>query len=158
MFRYLISILEKKEKREVVKLAFLKLVSPIFDLFGFSVIIYILNLAIANDSASPELVFFSAGMGVISVVKAAFDVYQCYTQNRFTNFGAQRISMLIYELFQKEELSEHNKKTPMQALAIIREDTVNCMTSITDFCLPDQQQLRFWPFFLYLYMFPDSWE
>ena len=133
MFRYLISILEKKEKREVVKLAFLKLVSPIFDLFGFSVIIYILNLAIANDSASPELVFFSAGMGVISVVKAAFDVYQCYTQNRFTNFGAQRISMLIYELFQKEELSEHNKKTPMQALAIIREDTVNCMTAITGF-------------------------
>lgn len=41
--------------------------------------------------------------------------------------------MLIYELFQKEELSEHNKKTPMQALAIIREDTVNCMTSITGF-------------------------
>ena len=35
MFRYLISILEKKEKREVVKLALLKLVSPIFDLFGF---------------------------------------------------------------------------------------------------------------------------
>ena len=73
MFRYLISILEGKEKREVVKLAFLKLVSPIFDLFGFSMIIYILNLAIANDSASPELVFFSAGMGVISVVKAAFE-------------------------------------------------------------------------------------
>ena len=117
MFRYLISILEGKEKREVVKLAFLKLVSPIFDLFGFSMIIYILNLAIANDSASPELIFFSAGMGVISVVKAAFDVYQCYTQNRFTNFGAQRISMMIYELFQKEDLSEHNKKTPVKSEA-----------------------------------------
>ena len=27
-----------------------------------------------------------------------------------------------------------------------------------DFCLPGSTALRFWPFFLYLYMFPDSWE
>lgn len=131
MLRYLVGILEKEEKRELVKLSVLMLISPIFDLFSFSVILYILNTAIQQNRASLELIFFSGCMGGASLIKGFFELYKCYIQNRFINFSAQRISVKIFELFEKEDLQEHNKKSPMQALAIVREDTANCMSVLS---------------------------
>ena len=52
-------------------------------------------------------------------------------QNHFINFGSQKISVKIFELLQKEDLSQHNEKTPMQALAIVREDSLVCMETLT---------------------------
>ena len=133
MFRYLIRILESKEKRRLVKLSILMLISPIFDLFSFSVIIFILNIAIENNGASRQLVLFSAGMGAASLLKGIFELYKCYIQNYFVNHGSQKIASKIFELFQKEELMEHNKKTPIQALTIIRTDTTACMNAVAGF-------------------------
>lgn len=135
MFRYLIGILEKKEKKELVMFAALTFVSPIFDLFSFSVIIYILNSAVSRGGASPELVIFSAGMGMATLLKGLFELYKCYIQNHFINFSAQRVSLKIFELLEKEDLNEHNKKDPMQALAVVRDDTVNCMTALSGFVI-----------------------
>lgn len=132
MFCYLMGILEREEKKEITKLSFLNFISPVFDLFSFSVIIYILNVAIQNDKASPKLILFSTAMGVVSLLKGLFELYKCNIQNRFTNYGAQKISVKIYELFQKEELMEHNKKSPMQALTMIRDDTTSCIGIITN--------------------------
>lgn len=128
---YLIGVLEKEEKKDLIKLSLLNFISPIFDLFSFSVIIYILNIAIQNDKASLKLIAFSAGMGVVSLLKGFFELYKCRIQNYFINFGSQKMSVKIFELFQKEELMEHNRKTPMQALTMIRDDTTNCIGIIT---------------------------
>lgn len=114
-----------------MKLSVLMLISPIFDLFSFSVILYILNTAIQQNRVSLELIFFSGCMGGASLIKGFFELYKCYIQNRFINFSAQRISVKIFELFEKEDLQEHNKKSPMQALAIVREDTANCMSVLS---------------------------
>lgn len=128
MFRYIISILNQKEKNELIKISIMTLISPIFDLFSFSVILFIMNTAIRQNGATPELVLFSAGMGITCLLKGFFELYKCYLQNRFINFGAQRISIHLFELFQKEDLIDHNKKNPIQALTIIRDDTFNCLS------------------------------
>ena len=128
MFRYIISILNQKEKNELIKISVMTLISPIFDLFSFSVILFIMNTAIRQNGATPELVLFSAGMGITCLLKGFFELYKCYLQNRFINFGAQRISIHLFELFQKEDLIDHNKKNPIQALTIIRDDTFNCLS------------------------------
>ena len=128
MFRYIISILNQKEKNELIKISVMTLISPVFDLFSFSVILFIMNTAIRQNGATPELILFSAGMGIACLLKGFFELYKCYLQNRFINFGAQRISIQIFELFQKEDLIDHNKKNPIQALTIIRDDTSNCLS------------------------------
>ena len=128
MFRYIISILNQKEKNELIKISVMTFISPIFDLFSFSVILFIMNTAIRQNGATPELVLFSAGMGITCLLKGFFELYKCYLQNRFINFGAQRISIHLFELFQKEDLIDHNKKNPIQALTIIRDDTFNCLS------------------------------
>ena len=128
MFRYIISILNQKEKNELIKISVMTLISPVFDLFSFSVILFIMNSAIRQNGATPELVLFSAGMGITCLLKGFFELYKCYLQNRFINFGAQRISIHLFELFQKEDLIDHNKKNPIQALTIIRDDTFNCLS------------------------------
>ena len=128
MFRYIISILNQKEKNELIKISVMTLISPIFDLFSFSVILFIMNTAIRQNGATPELVLFSAGMGITCLLKGFFELYKCYLQNHFINFGAQRISIHLFELFQKEDLIDHNKKNPIQALTIIRDDTFNCLS------------------------------
>ena len=127
MFRYIISILNQKEKNELIKISVMTLISPVFDLFSFSVILFIMNTAIRQNGATPELVLFSTGMGIACLLKAFFELYKCYLQNRFINFGAQRISIQLFELFQKEDLIDHNKKNPIQALTIIQYDTSNCL-------------------------------
>lgn len=128
MFRYIISILNQKEKNELIKISVMTFISPIFDLFSFSVILFIMNTAIRQNGATPELVLFSAVMGITCLLKGFFELYKCYLQNRFINFGAQRISIHLFELFQKEDLIDHNKKNPIQALTIIRDDTFNCLS------------------------------
>lgn len=131
MFRYLTGILDRDDRRQLIKLSFLNFITPLFDLFGFSVIIYILNTAIQENHASLHLILFSAGMGVVSLLKSGFELYKCYIQNQFVYFGSQKIAVKVFELFQKEDLMEHNKKSPMQALAMIRDDTAGCIGILT---------------------------
>ena len=76
MFRYLTGILDRDDRRQLIKLSFLNFITPLFDLFGFSVIIYILNTAIQENHASLHLILFSAGMGVVSLLKSGFELYK----------------------------------------------------------------------------------
>ena len=133
MFRYLTGILEKPEKKELIRLSILMAVSPVFDLFSFSVILVILNAAVERGGASKELILFCIGMGAASCFKGLFELYRCFVQNRLIQSGAQKLSGKIFELFQKEELAEHNRKSPVQALTIIRSDTVSCMSVVAGF-------------------------
>ena len=61
-----------------------------------------------------------------------FELYKSKVSNRFIYNGAQKLSMKIYELLIKEELTEHNRKTAMQALNMVRNDTTSCIQIIVD--------------------------
>lgn len=132
MFKYLLGILDKKEQREWEIYAFLSFVSPVVDIFSFSVIIYIINVVIKNNEASPEMVAFTLVMGMISILKGGFELYKTKISNHFIFFSAQKLSVKVYELFAKENLLYHNQRSMMQALSLVREDTTACMNIIAE--------------------------
>lgn len=133
MFRYLTGILDTKEQKIWKIYAVLSLISPIVDIFSFSVIIYIMNLAVRENRADQRLTAFTFFMVLVSILKCMFELYKSKLANRFVYDGAQKMSMKIYELFTKEELMEHNKKSAIQAMNIVRNDTTNSIQIITDF-------------------------
>ncbi len=133
MFRYLIGIIEKKDRREWIILVVLNLISPITDLLNFSVIIFIINIVVRDQKASKEIIIFTFFMGLFSMLKGLFDLYKCKIYVNFVFSGAQKLSEKIYELLLKEELTDHNKKSPMQALSIVRSDTQSCMNIIVTY-------------------------
>jgi len=113
--------------------AVFSLISPIVDIFSFSVIIYIINIVVRENGADPKLTAFTFFMVLVSILKCLFELYKSKIANRFVYDGAQKLSMKIYELLIKEELMEHNKKSAIQAMNIVRNDTTNCIQIITDF-------------------------
>lgn len=131
-FRYLTGILEKKEQRTWKIFAVMGLVSPVVDIFSFSVIIYIINRVVQENQASRELTAFTFFMVFVSVLKGLFELYKSRISNRFVYQGAQRLSMKIYELLIKEDLREHSQKSAMQALNMVRNDTTSCIQIIVD--------------------------
>lgn len=131
MFNDLYHILGKSEQNQIKRLTVLSFLSPFFDLFSFSVIIYILNVAINQSHISQDLILFTLGMGIISLLKNFFELYKEYTQNHFVQFSAQHLSLKLFEMMQKEDLQKHNEKDPIQALVLIREDSTNCINILT---------------------------
>ncbi len=132
MFRYLTGILEKKEQRIWKLYAVFSFLSPVVDIFSFSVIIYIINRVVQENRASDKLIAFTLFMVLLSLLKCLFELYKSRVSNRFIYNGAQKLSMKIYELLIKEDLTEHNKKSAMQALNMVRNDTTSCIQIITD--------------------------
>lgn len=132
MFKYLTQILDEQERRKWKILAVLDFISPVTDIFNFSVIIYIINIVIREQEVSKEIVLFTFTMGVISILKGIFDLYKYKANNQFVYDGAQKMSEKLYELILKEDLMEHNQKSPMQALVLVRQDTQKCMNIIVN--------------------------
>ena len=132
MFKYLTGTLERKEQRTWKLYAVFGLISPIVDIFSFSVIIYIINRVVQDNQVSDKLIIFTLFMILLSLLKCLFELYKSKVSNRFIYDGAQKLSMRIYELLIKEELMEHNRKTAMQALNMVRNDTTSCIQIIVD--------------------------
>ncbi len=132
MFQYLTGILDEREQKTWKIYAALSLISPVVDIFSFSVIIYIINSVVRENRASKGLTAFTVFMVLVSALKGLFELYKSRIANRFVYDGAQKLSMEIYELLIKEELVEHNKKSAMQALNMVRNDTTSCIQIIVD--------------------------
>lgn len=134
MFNFLTGIFEKEERKNWKLLLVLNAISPATDVFNFSAIIYIINFVIDEQQVSEEILIFTFFMGFFSIFKGFFDLYKYSVYNRFVYDGAQRLSEKLYELLLKEDLIHHNRRTPMQAVTLVRSDTQNCM-KIMAFCI-----------------------
>lgn len=130
MFRFLIGILDKEEDKNWKILAVLSFLSPIIDIFGFSVILYIINTIIYEKKVSKELIIFTFSMGIITVLRGVFEIYKCRISSRLVYNGAQKLSVKIYELQIKEDIEHHNEKSAAQAQSMVRGDTAKCMEII----------------------------
>ncbi|MCI8834581.1 MAG: ABC transporter ATP-binding protein [Ruminococcus sp.] len=133
MFQYLTGILDGKEQKMWKIYAVFSFISPVVDIFSFSVIIYIINIVVRENEADPGLTAFTFFMVLVSILKCLFELYKSKLANRFVYDGAQKLSMKIYELLLKEDLMEHNKKSVMQAMNTVRNDTTNSIQIIVDF-------------------------
>lgn len=129
MFRFLTEILEKKTW---LRYALLSFISPVVDIFSFSVMIYIIDRVVRENQASDGMILFTFFMIVVSLLKCLFEQYKCRVANRFLYRDAHELSLKIYELLIKENLMEHNRKTAMQALNLVRQDTTGCIQILVD--------------------------
>lgn len=127
MFRYLAGVLEKEDKKTWRKLILFSFVSPVTDIFSFSIIIYIINTIVRENQVSAEMAKFVFFMGFLSVFIGLFELYKTEIRNRLEYNGVHRLSMKICELFIKEDLVYHNQKSAMQTLSMVRSDTQNCI-------------------------------
>ncbi len=127
MFRYLIGILEKRERRQCTILVVLNFLSPILDIFSFSTIIFIINIVIREQHVSERTVAFTFFMGIVSIMKGFFDLWKSKVHNQFLYDGSQNLSVKLYEVLLKENLLQHNQKNHVQAITLVRNDSQNCM-------------------------------
>ncbi len=130
MFQYLIGVLDPEEQKACRRLTVLSFVSPIADIFGLSAVAAVANIAAQENRTSLTMVAFLFAMALLSVAKGAFELYRSKLSNRLVYIGAQKLSIKIHELLIKEDLSSHNEKSPMQALAMVREDASRCINVV----------------------------
>ncbi len=131
MFRYMMNIIDKEEKRTCRILVFLSFVSPVLDLYCYSSLIYVINFALRTDRVSTGMISFNFFMVGFSLLKIFFDFYRCRISTRFLFRGAQKISAKLYEVVIKEDLESHNRKDAVQAIVTVQEDAMNCINIIT---------------------------
>lgn len=128
---YLVRALDKDERRACRVYLVLSLISPALDIVSFSAIITILQTASSRQTVSPALVYVAFVMAGLSVGKCFFELYRRKVTNRFVYSGAQKLSVKLHEVLLREDLSSHNNRSIMQALALVRFDTTACVGIIT---------------------------
>lgn len=131
IFKYLIGFLEEEGQKNWKLFAALGSIRAVIDIFGFYMTVYFIN----KISGNPELV---GGLRAIIIVLMFFsevviELYRCRISNHFLYHGAQQLSMKVFELFAKEDREHHNQKSVMQALEIVRNDTMKSMNIILTF-------------------------
>ncbi len=130
--RYLVGILEKKEKKQFRLYALLCMFSPMIDMFSISMAIPILNRAI--DSAASNRSFAGVALlGMLFLMKGGFEILKSRASSNFQRDAAYAWAVKVYELHCKEDLLLHNEKSEVQAIAEIQTDTEVCASIIVTF-------------------------
>lgn len=131
MFRFLMEHLDAHDRRDWRILMVFSLVSPLTDIISISSVVFIINQAIRIGRAEPRLILFTLAMALVSILKCFFELYNSKLTQRSVYTSAQKLSMKAYELLIKEDLRSHYQSDAMQAVTIVRQDTVNCIQIIT---------------------------
>lgn len=131
MFRYLTGILEKREQRNWKILAVICFFNSLENIINICYGINIFQNALEGSQIRAILTGPMAVMGVLLLAERFVSLYKVKILNQFEYKGAQKLSVKIYELLLKEDLRYHNQKSTVQALTIVRSDTMSCMKIIT---------------------------
>lgn len=134
MFKFMIETLESEEQYSWKRLAFVSFSSPLLSIFSFSAVVYMINIVAHSQKVPSEVIIgFMLFMAVAAVLIGCFSLYQCRLTNCFIYGGAQKLSIKLYELLIKEDLAHHNQKSVMQAIVLVRSDTIRCIQIITNY-------------------------
>lgn len=131
MYKFIISLFQGKEKKTLALFTILSFISPFMELFSFSMILVIMNKVISQGMVTDKILFFTFAMAGFCVFKALFEFYKNNISNKLVYYGSISVSARLYDLVMNEDLLHHISKTPMQALAIVKEDTSACIGILT---------------------------
>jgi len=130
MFKFLMEILEKKEQRLCKILAFFSVMDSIKSFIGIFLSINIINTAVYINQITSSILFLLIFMGSASILLKIFALYRIKMEKLFIYSSAQKLSMKILELFIKEDLEHHNKKSGVKMMTSVRNDTEKCVSII----------------------------
>lgn len=121
-FKYLINILEKQDQKNWKKIGVLGFFGAVVEISGFLLTIYFIPIVLKSNPLVGKVqacvIMFSFVMQII------LELYKCKVSSHFLYDAAQKLSIKLYELFEKEDFEHHNQKSVMQTLAIVRNDTL----------------------------------
>ncbi len=130
---YLLSILEKKNWHTFSVYLLLSIICPVLDIFSFSMLLHVLNQMLAGTHPDSYMIRLCACLAAVCAGKGLLELYRAHIANRFLYDSTQTLSFRFFDLFLHEDLLDHYKKSPMQAVEIIRADTLKSIQIITDF-------------------------
>ncbi len=124
-FFCLTGYLDKKGKKNLYPLALLNMSSPLIDIFIISIIIPLINKtvrqSIPNTLSLPVIL-----LGVAFLLKGFLNLLIYVISCNFLRDTAHSWSVKIYELFTRENLLDHNRKSVAQVMTGIMGDTEIC--------------------------------
>lgn len=147
MFRNLVGLLDKKEKRALQLCVAFGVFSPLVDWGSVCVLVWILG-RLSEPKFSGELFRQVVFLGVVFLGKGAYDLIKKKMSNRFRKNLAHTWSVKMYELYSKEELLEHNQRSVMQQVAGVRTDTEVCADIMVAFISRFARVITFLGYFL----------
>lgn len=147
MFWNLVGLLDQKEKKEFYLCMMFSVFSPIVDWASIYMLILTLG-SLSGSGISRGMAVQSTFLGVIFLVKGAYDLLKKKTSNNFLKNIAQTWSVKIYELYSKEELLEHNQWSVMQQVTGARTDTEVCADIMVTFINRFARMITFFGYFL----------
>lgn len=121
-FYQLTSYMSRKEHKSLYLLIILYLLYPIIDVYSISIIIPILNTTV-NQPISSFIILKIFFLGILFLLKGFFNLIIHKFSCSLLRNTAHIWSVKIYELYNKEDLLDHNQKSDMQALTGILVDT-----------------------------------
>lgn len=133
MIKNIVALFEGKDRIIYRQYVFLSVISPIMDMFSFSMVLLIMNRVIQNGKTNEKLIWLTFAMALFCIVKSGFDLYKNIISNRMVWECSHSISLKIYDLIMNESLQYHNERTPMQALSAVKEDTAACVGILVKF-------------------------
>ena len=125
LFKYMAGFLEEEEQKNWKWFAGLGCIRAVIDVFSFYVTVYFISM-ISGDKV------LAGGLRALVILlmflsEVIIELYRCRFSNHFLYYGTQQLSMKVFELFAKEDLKQHEQKSVMQALEIVRSDTMKSM-------------------------------
>lgn len=130
--KYLLSILDTKNKRTFSAYLLLSILCPTLDIFNFSMLLQILNQILTETQSNSFMIGLCICLAVVCTGKGLLELYRTRISNRFLFDSMQTLSFRFFDLFLHEDLLEHYKKSPVHAIEIIRTDTLNSIRIVTD--------------------------
>lgn len=123
ILKYLTSILDKEDQKNWKKIAALGFLGAAVEIFGFLVTIYFIPIIVLENNPLAGKVQACAIMFTF-VIQMTLELYRCKVSSHFSYDAASKLSVKLYELFEKEDFEHHNQKSVMQTLEIVRNDTL----------------------------------
>lgn len=130
MFKYLTQILEKDEQRMWRFIAFFSVMDSTKSMIGVFLGVNIINAAVYINQITSSMLFLLIFMGGASILLKIIALYRIKIENLFIYNSAQKLSIKVLELFIKEDLEHHNKKSGAKMLTSVRNDTEKCISII----------------------------
>ena len=118
---YLLSILEKKNWRTFSAYLLFSIICPVLDIFSFSMLLHVLNQMLAGTHPDSYMIRLCACLAAVCAGKGLLELYRAHIANRFLYDSTQTLSFRFFDLFLHEDLLDHYKKSPMQAVEIIKK-------------------------------------
>ncbi|MCI8501595.1 MAG: ABC transporter ATP-binding protein [Oscillospiraceae bacterium] len=129
---YLVGLLNKPQRRALRWFALLCLLSPAADLFSVSMMISVFEQAFGGEVPA-QLVVNVLFVAFMLLLVGLLELLRSRVSVSLAAGISQNWSVKIYELYGMEELEDHNRKTPMQAINGARNDPSVCASIIVTF-------------------------